>query len=109
MPSKQVVEGSNPFSRSIQHRGGTCFTENGHLQLLPKYVLDAKAQGMTDKSIAHVRLAVKLFAEFLGDIPDIRQVTDDDLRRFVVALQQETKWVGLPQDKGQKLSGTRGI
>jgi site-specific recombinase XerD len=74
--------------------------------LLPKYVLDAKAQGMTDKSIAHVRLAVKLFAEFLGDIPDVRQVTDDDLRRFVVALQQKTKWVGLPQDKGQKLSGT---
>jgi hypothetical protein len=64
-------------------------------------VLDAKAQGMTDKSIAHVRLAVKLFAEFLGDIPDVRQVTDDDLRRFVVALQQKTKWVGLPQDKGQ--------
>jgi len=46
------------------------------------------------------------FDHFMGGISDVTRIEADDLRRFIVALRQKEKWAGLPQAKGQKLSGT---
>jgi len=53
--------------------------------LLTRYALSARAEGLSPKTVAHVKLGVKLFTQFLGGIPDVRKVSPDDLRRFIVA------------------------
>ncbi len=74
--------------------------------MLSRYRLSARAEGLSEKTISHTRLAMKLFAEFVGGIADVKQITADDLRWFTIGLQQTTKWRGLPQGNGKKLSGT---
>jgi site-specific recombinase XerD len=42
----------------------------------------------------------------LGGIEDVRKISGDDLRRFIVQLQEKTVWEGLPQNQGRRLSPT---
>ena len=74
--------------------------------LLSRYGLSCRAEGLSPKTVSHVRLGVRLFADFLGGVPDVKKVTGDDLRRFIVALQQRPKWQGMKQANGQKISAT---
>jgi site-specific recombinase XerD len=104
---KQDVEGSNPFTRSARYKGGACLTKMSVDNLLTKYSLNAKAEGLSQQTITHVKRAVGFFDQFLGGIPDVRKVSADDLRRFIVALQQKPRWAGGPQkSNGQSISGT---
>ena len=52
--------------------------------------MDARSQGYSEETIAHVELAVRLFTEFLGGIEDVSLVDGDDLRRFIVCLKDKT-------------------
>ena len=54
-------------------------------------------RGLSPKTIRHVTLAMRLSDDFLGGIEDVRRVSGDDLRRFIVALQQRLKWTGRAQ------------
>lgn len=72
--------------------------------LLTRYSLSAQAAGFSPKTVKGVKLAVGLFDEFLGGIADIRAVSGDDLRRFIVALGQKRKWRGRPQETSKTLS-----
>jgi site-specific recombinase XerD len=74
--------------------------------LLTRYGLSARAEGLSPKTVSHVRLGVRLFDDFLGGIPDVRKVSADDLRRFIIALQQRPKWQGMRQSNGQNISPT---
>jgi site-specific recombinase XerD len=74
--------------------------------LLNRYALTAKSEGKSPATIEHTTRVVKFFTEFLGGIADVRTVTGDDLRRFILALQQKDKWSGLVQAKPQKITGT---
>jgi site-specific recombinase XerD len=42
----------------------------------------------------------------MGGIQDVRLVSGDDLRQFILALQQKDKWAGMAQCKGKPLSPT---
>ncbi|MFC1929058.1 tyrosine-type recombinase/integrase [Chloroflexota bacterium] len=74
--------------------------------MLTRYELIARAEGLSQKTIDHVKLGVKFFNEFLGGINDVRKVSPDDLRQFIVASQQKLKWAGTPQQSEQKISDT---
>lgn len=74
--------------------------------LLTRYKLAARAEGFSEKTIDHIKLSLKLFDGFLGGVADVRKVDADDLRRFIVALRQRSKWPNMPQNKGGSLSGT---
>jgi len=68
--------------------------------LLNRYELHVKAQGGSQKTVEHARNAVKLLSEFLGGITDVRDVSADDFRRFLVALRNR------PGPSGRILSPT---
>ncbi len=46
--------------------------------LLTRYELIARAEGASPKTIDHVKLAVRLFTNFLGGIQDVRKVPADN-------------------------------
>ncbi|MCX6009449.1 MAG: tyrosine-type recombinase/integrase [Chloroflexi bacterium] len=60
--------------------------------ITPRYVLTAKAEGLSLKTINHTLGAVRYFAKFSGGIEDVRKVTADDLRRFSASLQDKKRW-----------------
>jgi site-specific recombinase XerD len=74
--------------------------------LLTRHALSARAAGSSPKTVSHVNLGVRLFDDFMGGIKDVRKVKADDLRRFIVALQQRPKWQGMKQENGEKISAT---
>lgn len=74
--------------------------------MLIRYALNARAQGLSPTTVIHVKRVVGFFTDFLGEIPDVRKVTGDDLKRFIVAMQQKQKWAGTKQQSKQKISGT---
>ena len=74
--------------------------------LLARYRLAARAEGLSEKTIEHINLSVGLFNRFLDGVTDVQKVEADDLKRFIVALRQRSKWPNMPQNKGGSLSGT---
>lgn len=72
--------------------------------LLTRYSLTAQAEGLSPKTVRHVKLSMGLFGSFMGGIEDVGKVTGDDLRRFIVAMQQRPKWAGRAQQSRQKVS-----
>ena len=77
-------------------------TEN----LITRYELAVRAEGKSPKTVDHVKLAVKLFASFIGGIQDVSKVQADDLRHFILDLEQRPKWAGTPREKEEKISRT---
>ena len=71
---------------------------------LAHYTVDARAQNLSHKTVEKMQLGLKLFSEFMGGIPDVRQVTGDDLRRFILALQSKTLWQGREQASQRRLA-----
>jgi len=73
--------------------------------LLSRYALVARAQGLSPKTIEHNTRAVRFFQAFLGNTKDVRLIEADDLRRFILANQQRDRWPGR-EKRSQKLSST---
>ncbi|MFC1932063.1 tyrosine-type recombinase/integrase [Chloroflexota bacterium] len=74
--------------------------------MLNRYELTARVEGLSPKTIANIKLAVGLFDKFLGGTQDVRKVQDDDLRQFILACQQKTRWAGRKQATNTKISDT---
>ena len=55
---------------------------------LVAYHICAKAEGMSPRTISWVTDAIRYFSDFLGGDFNLEQVTANDLRRFIIALQQ---------------------
>jgi hypothetical protein len=62
--------------------------------LMLRYELTARAEGKSPKTVDHVKLAMKLFTSFIGGIQDVSKVKADDLRHFILDLEQRPKWAG---------------
>jgi len=74
--------------------------------LLARYELTARAEGKSPKTVDHVKLAVKLLAGSIGGIQDVSKVRADDLRNFILDLEQRPKWAGTSHEKEEKLGRT---
>ncbi len=105
LPSKQVVAGSNPVSRSPRLTRRLAVQATGLTAQLARYRLDACARGYSDDTITHTELCVSFFNAFLGGIDDVARISADDLRRFIVCLRDKNPG---SQDsrRGRKLSPT---
>ena len=66
---------------------------------LTAYRLCARAEGRSPRTIQWVTSSVAYFRDFLGGDPDIVQISPDDLRRFILALQQKDKYSSHPFSK----------
>lgn len=75
-------------------------------EAISQYELAARSSGYSIDTVAHTKRCVRFFSDFLGNIQDVKKITAYDLRRFIIALQQQKTWAGLPQAKERKLSGT---
>ena len=81
------------------------------------YRISARAEGKSPKTIRWIEFSVGYFREFLGGDPDIGAVTGEDLKRFIVALQDSHKYRKHPyvRPQPQKLTPdtiqtyTRGV
>ena len=89
LPSKQVVAGSNPVSRSSRLPRPLALPLNSAPKLLARYRLDARARGYSESTIIHTEQCLTFFITFLGGIDDVAAVSADDLRRFIVALRNK--------------------
>ena len=85
---------SNPVS--CQRRGVELATLS---DALTAYLICAKAEGRSPKTILWVTSSVGYFRKFLGGDPDIRAIAANDLRRFIIALQESPKYNRHPYNK----------
>jgi hypothetical protein len=70
---------------------------------LVAYKTYAKAEGKSPKTVAWVVSSVGYFAEFLGpEQQDVGTITGNDLRRFIIALQDKPKFANHPYNKPQQ-------
>jgi site-specific recombinase XerD len=74
--------------------------------LMARYELTARAEGKSSKTVDHVKLSVKLFTSSIGGIQDVSKVKADDLRHFILDLEQRPKWAGTSHEKEDKISRT---
>ncbi len=69
---------------------------------LVAYRTYARAEGKSPKTVTWVVSSVGYFAEFLGlEQQDLSTVTGNDLRRFIIALQDKPKFSNHPYNKPQ--------
>jgi len=66
---------------------------------LAAYRICAKAEGKSPKTIKWVTSSVTYFSNFLGDNPDIEAITANDLRGFIIGLQDTHKFSHHPFNK----------
>lgn len=77
---------------------------------LTAYRICAKAEARSPRTIGWITSAVGYFREFLGGDPDVAGITADDLRRFIIALQETHKYRHHPFTKpGQEKLSPRSI
>jgi integrase/recombinase XerD len=70
---------------------------------LVAYRTYTRAEGKSPKTVAWVVSSVGYFAEFLGpEQRDIGTITSNDLRRFIIALQDKPKFANHPYNKPQQ-------
>jgi len=70
---------------------------------LVAYKTYSKVEGKSPKTVAWVVSSVDYFADFLGlEQQDIEAITGNDLRRFIIALQDKPKFGNHPYNKPQK-------
>ncbi|MCJ7575501.1 MAG: tyrosine-type recombinase/integrase [Dehalococcoidia bacterium] len=69
---------------------------------LTAYRICAKAEGKSPRTIGWVTSSVGYFARFLGGDPDISSITADDLRRFIITLQNTGKFRNHPFNRPQE-------
>jgi hypothetical protein len=69
---------------------------------LVAYRTYARAEGKSPKTISWVVSSVGYFDDFLGPKQqDIGMIKGNDLRRFIIALQEKTKFSNHPYNKPQ--------
>ena len=69
---------------------------------LVAYRTYARAEGKSPKTISWVTSSMGYFAEFLGPRQqDIGTIKGNDLRRFIIALQEKPKFANHPYNKPQ--------
>jgi site-specific recombinase XerD len=67
---------------------------------LTAYRICAQAEGRSPKTMRWIMSSVSYFKEFLGqDEQDIDGITGNDLRRFIIELQQRPKFLKHPYTK----------
>jgi site-specific recombinase XerD len=73
---------------------------------LTAYHISARAEGKSPKTIGWIDFSMRYFREFLGGDPDIAAITGDDLKRFIIALQDSCRLRKHPyaRPQPQKLS-----
>ncbi len=79
LPSKQVVAGSSPVSRSKAILT-TCLTPRSADAQFARHRLDA--------TIQHTERSVRAFAAFRSGISGVALAGGDDLRRFIISLKE---------------------
>ena len=71
---------------------------------LVAYHICAKAEGKSPRTVSWVTDAIRYFSEFLGGDINLEQVTANELRRFIIALQQKKAFSShrftKPQERG---------
>lgn len=71
---------------------------------LVAYRTYARAEGKSPKTVAWVVSSVGYFAEFVGsEQQDIGTITGNDMRRFIIALQDKPKFANHPYNKTQQV------
>jgi integrase/recombinase XerD len=68
---------------------------------LTAYRICAKAEGKSPRTVSWVTDAIRYFSDFLGGDINLEQVSANDLRRFVLALQQKKAFSNHPFTKQQ--------
>ncbi len=72
---------------------------------LVAYRTYARAEGKSPKTIRWITSSVGYFSNFLGpERQDIASITGNDLRRFIIALQDKRKFSQHPYNKPQQAS-----
>jgi site-specific recombinase XerD len=69
---------------------------------LTAYRICARAEGKSARTIGWVTSSVGYFAKLLGSHPDISSITADDLRRFIITLQNTSKFRDHPFNRPQE-------
>ena len=70
---------------------------------LVAYKTYARAEGKSPKTIRWIMSSITYFADFLGpERQDIASITGNDLRRFIIALQEKRKFSHHPYNKPQQ-------
>jgi len=75
-------------------------------EALDRYELDARARGISQSNITHVKGIVVLFIGFLGTVDDVRRIGADDFRRYLASLRDRHAWQGSAKQSQNKLTGT---
>jgi site-specific recombinase XerD len=69
-------------------------------EALVAYKTYARAEGKSPKTVAWISSSITYFAAFLGpDLQDIGRISTNDLRRFIIALQNKRKFSDHPFNK----------
>jgi len=66
------------------------------------YRIFAQAEGKSPQTIRWIMSSVTYFSNFLGDRQDICEITANDLRHFIITLQQSPKFLSHPYTKPRK-------
>jgi site-specific recombinase XerD len=70
---------------------------------LVAYKTYARAEGKSPKTIRWILSSVGYFADFVGsEYQEIASITGNDLRRFIIALQDKRKFDNHPYNKAQQ-------
>ena len=129
LPSKQRVERSNRSRDATSRLGGVAaFPKNERNVVLHRtnssqdalkcngeerqmttladgiaaYRIFAQAEGKSPQTIRWIMSSVTYFSNFLGDRQDICEITANDLRHFIITLQQSPKFLSHPYTKPRK-------
>jgi site-specific recombinase XerD len=69
-------------------------------EALTAYRICAQAEGKSPKTVRWIASSVNYFSDFLGpDRQEIENLTCNDLRHFIIALQQRPKFLNHPFNK----------
>ena len=71
-------------------------------EALVAYRICAKAEGKSPSTVRWITSSVGYFSEFLGADQDLNAIKIDDLRRFIIALQDTHKFRNHPYNKPLK-------
>ena len=77
--------------------------------LFKRYALHARALGYSPKTVVHVQQPVSSFANFLSGVPDVKSVTADDPREYIVGLHSRPRWEGQSQEKDDRLLSATSV
>ena len=69
---------------------------------LTAYRICARAEAKSPKAIEWITSSIGYFADFVGGDQDVRLITGDDLRRFIIALQESHRYRKHPYARPQQ-------